>query len=101
MKEQKLNRSGKRPLAFIGKEIAEESSRDHNSTRWVKATVFETDKGKVIVGIVHATCWQGEHDRFTAEVFTSRERAMDHIEDEAPAIAEEISSKLGVSEMVQ
>lgn len=101
MNEIKLNRTYKRPLAFIGKEIASASSRDHNSTRWVEASVFETDNGKIVVGIVHITCWEEEHDHYTANVFANKEMAMTHIEEEESSIAEEIANDLGVVEQLK
>jgi hypothetical protein len=100
MKEIKLYRDGKRPLVFNGEEIASASTRDNNSTRWTRAEVYRSKSGKVIVGVAHLTCWQGERDSFQAAVFTTTEEAVSYIELEVPEIAPEIADALGVKETI-
>lgn len=100
MTQQTLTRTNKRPLAFLGEEIASDSTRGLNSTRWQKCTVYRTNKGKIVVGIGNLTCWQGESDHYTAEVFTELDSALTHIEENVPSLAPEIASKLNVSETI-
>lgn len=98
--EIKLTRDGKRPLAFRGVKIAEDTTRDHNSTRWTKVHVYETDKGKVVVGIGYLSCWDGESARYTAEAFSSKEEAVSHIEEHAEPLAGDIADQLDVAERI-
>jgi len=95
-----LTRTGRRPLAFNGQKIASATTWDHNATRWTKVQIFETDTGKVVVGIGFVTCWQGEEDRYTAEVFADRSAAMLHIEEFASTLASGIANELKIAEMI-
>ena len=98
--EQKLTRTGKRPIAFMGHELFTGSTKDHNTTRWVKVAVFETDKAKFVVGIGYITCWQGESDRFTADVCDTLDAVITHLEENAPVLAEDAASALNIAERI-
>jgi len=79
--EIKLTRTGKRPVALLGRELHTNTTRDHNSTRWTKLRVYESKTGKIVVAIGFMTCWEGEHNQYSAEAFESREDALAHIEE--------------------
>lgn len=100
MTEIKLYRSGKRPIVFIGEEIASASTRELDSTRWVNASVYQSENGNIILGVAQITCWHGERDRFEAESFSCVEGAVSYIEDHHPILAEEISEALGVFQTI-
>ena len=101
MTEIKLNRTGQRPVVFIGKQLASASSKDHNSTRWVKVEVFENQKGSLIVGVGHLTCWQGESDHYTVNTFKTKDQVMDWVEEVASPVAEAIAEQLGAVEVIE
>lgn len=63
--EIKLNRTDDRPIAFMGEEIINETTKDREATRWYTARVFKTDDG-YMVGIARITCWKGERDEYWA-----------------------------------
>ncbi len=100
MKETKLTRTGKRPLVFNGIELAAATTRDHNSTRWSKCEVHKTEKGKYVLGYAAMTCWQGESDRYSANVFDTPEDVVAELEENCPALAEDIAKALNVAERV-
>lgn len=99
-KEHSLTRTNKRSLTFNGLLLVDRSSKDHNSTRWVKTSIYETDKGKFVVGLGHITCWQGESDRYTAEVFETLEQVVAFIEENASVLAEDVASELNIVERI-
>ena len=101
MKQTTLTRSVKRPLVFIGALTASATTKEHDSTRWVNVEVYETEAGMWIVGIARITCWQGERDSFSAEVFTAPEKVVDYIEEEVASVAPEIAEKLNILEEVK
>lgn len=68
-----LERTGQRPLVFTGELIKTESTRRHNSSRWTDMSIYRTAGGKYVASMYHATCWQGEHDTCTAQVFATIE----------------------------
>jgi hypothetical protein len=94
MTEIKLNRTGKRPLVFSGRSLASSTSKDRNSTRWVKAAVFANTKGSLIVGIGRLTCWQGESDHYSADTFSTTEQALVWLRKFASEVAEDIAEQL-------
>ena len=94
----KLHRTGNRPLAFHGRMIASASSEGLDSTRWTKVQVYETDKRNIVVSIGYITRWEGETDRFYAEIFGTREDAVSHIHGHAIVLADEIADELGITE---
>jgi hypothetical protein len=100
MSIQQLSRSGKRPIVFHGEQIGSSTTKGMNSTRWTNVEVYRTQSGKYIVGIADITCWQGERDSFSAEVFGTIDEAVSHIEETVPSLAEEIAEELGVSEVI-
>jgi hypothetical protein len=86
--EVKLNRTDKRPLAFIGEEIYSGSTKDHDSTRWTVIRVFQTGNG-FVVGIAHLTCWDGERDQYTAEKRKNITEIVALIARQVPELAED------------
>ena len=94
----KLHRTGNRPLAFHGRMIASASSEGLDSTRWTKVQVYETDNDRIVVSIGHITRWEGETDRFYAEIFGTREDAVSHIHGHAIVLADEIADELRITE---
>lgn len=100
MTEIKLTRTGLRPLVFNGNLLSEHTTRDHNSTRWTNVRVFETKTGKIVVGIAYMTCWQGETDRLTADVFTTRADALSRVEENVSELASDVATDLNVAEKV-
>lgn len=96
----RLTRTGKRPIEFVGNELFCASTKDHNSTRWAKCVIYETDTGKIVVGIGDITCWQGEVSRLTAEVFADRSEAISYVEENCAALAPAAAKALDVSETV-
>lgn len=100
MEKVTLTRTNKRPLTFIGEQLASESTKTLNSTRWQKCTVYRTESGKIVVGNGNITCWQGESDYYTAEVFADIESAMNYIEEHAAELAPELAKLLNVSETI-
>lgn len=70
----KLTRDGERDLVFTGERLA--SVSDHNyqgpkQSRWTEIRIFKTRAGALVAGVLHRTCWQGEHDTFHAEICES------------------------------
>jgi hypothetical protein len=98
--EQKLTRTEKRPIAFMGSELFTGSTKTHDTTRWVKASIYETDKAIFVVGIGRITCWQGESDQFTADVCDTLDDVMTLIEKDAPGLAEDVAAALNIAERV-
>lgn len=94
----KLHRTGNRPVAFHGRMIASASSEGLDSTRWTKVQVYETDNDRIVVSIGYITRWEGETDRFYAEIFGTREDAVSHIHGHAIVLADEIADELGITE---
>jgi len=106
MKKYSLTRDGIRPLAFTGEQIANDSTHSHQGSRqnrWHEVTVYRTAKGKIIVQIEYHTCWQGESDRNSAQVFDDLPSAVAFLESEdgQPELAASIASELGVSEEIE
>ena len=100
MTEIKLNRTGKRPLVFVGREVAQATSRKHDSTRWVKVYVYETVRGGYVIGLARLTSWLGESSCYTTEMFTTREGVVEHLEKCAPEIAWVVANRLEVVEVL-
>lgn len=99
MQEIKLNRTGKRPVVFIGKELVLVTSRKEGDSRWVKAQVFETDRQTFVVGI--ARIYMGSYDDYyNAHELDSMEQVVTFLEGAAPEIAGIIAKHLGVSEVL-
>ena len=96
----KLHRTGHRPLAFSGRKVASASTKSPESTRWTRVQVYETDNGKIVVGIGYLTKWEGETDRFDVNVFGTREDAVSHIYRHAGLLADEIADELGVTKHI-
>jgi EXLDI family protein len=96
----KLHRTGNRPLAFSGRKVASASTKSPESTRWTRVQVYETDDGKIVVGIGYITKWDGETDCFYVNVFGTRADAVSHIYRHALLLADEIADELGVTKNI-
>lgn len=65
-------RSGKAPLKFEGKLLAEQSGktatgRDRN--RWHDVSIYRSKGGKYVASVTYRTVWQGEIGHDAAEIF--------------------------------
>jgi len=69
MKRIVVERDGGRNIVFVGKIVAEESTRENNSTRWRECAVYETKGGKYVLSDDGISLWQGESDVHDAKVF--------------------------------
>ena len=98
--EYNLYRDNQRALAFKGKTLVVQDTRDHSSTRWTKCAVYETDKGAYVVGQARMTQWQGEKDSYSAEVLKTLDEVVDFIEEQVPELAASIASRLDVKEEI-
>ena len=95
-----LHREGQRALYFKGKTLVVKDTRDHNSTRWTKCAVYETDKGAFVVGLAHMTKWEGETDSYQAEVLKTLDEVVTFVEEWVPYLAPTIAAKLNVREEI-
>lgn len=76
MKQYTVKRDGERDIKFTGEQIAAASSSDNNASgsysgspgRWTELSLYRTQAGKYICEQIGRTCWEGEKDRFSAEV---------------------------------
>ena len=78
-----VERDGKRDLGFVGEVLAEASSRrwsEPSELRWTEITICRTEDGRYVVAVVGRTCWQGEKDRFSAEVCDTAEAVLAALE---------------------
>jgi len=71
MKEITVERDGEKDLSFVGKKVAEISTRGNSSTRWQEYTVYQTKGGKYVIAGASITLWQGEQDGHYAEVYSN------------------------------
>jgi len=53
--------------------------------RSLRGTFYRTAAGKIVVGKIFETQWQGEHDHDEAEVYDSLTEALDALVDHCPA----------------
>ncbi|MEN2983389.1 MAG: hypothetical protein ABDH20_13175 [Thermus sp.] len=108
MERIELQRTGKRPLAFTGKLLFEDSTSPNRASsrysgatgHWSELRVYETDKGKYVVYLIRYTAWQGERDTYEAEVLDTPEAVISWVEANAPRWAGEVAEVLGVAEEV-
>lgn len=66
-----IERDNDRDLTFVGEELAQVSSADpygNNGGRWTVLKLFKTRGGKYVCQSIGRTQWQGERDRYAAEV---------------------------------
>lgn len=96
-----FERDGMRPLKAECRELAKETTRTLNSSRWQTVKVYRTKAGTLILVLQDITCWQGESDSYKAEVLESEEAIVKHLEDNEHPLAAEIAKALGVSEVVE
>lgn len=109
MKRHVLKRSGERPLAFTGELLFSDATspdRGHPNYsgsvgRWTEVKLYQTDKGKYVLGIARYTLHQGEEDSYRALVFDRAEDVVDYLEKNGPYwVVAPLSEKLGVVEEV-
>lgn len=55
-----LTKSNASPDAFMGIELASGDTKEKGDLRWTQVKVYRTDKGEIVVGVAHKTCWRGE-----------------------------------------
>lgn len=106
MEQIKLIRDGNRALTFQGKLLADVSNHSYEGptqNRWTDVKVYETAKGKIVVGINHVSQWQGENGSYSAEVFASLNEAASYIEKaELPAdLVSELMNDLDITEEIE
>jgi EXLDI family protein len=80
MFQKKLNRTGKRPLVFMGEEIASATNKHKDSTRWDDVHMYKSSNGGYIVGIARKTNWVDERDTYFAEPFNTMDNAIRFVE---------------------
>src|SRR6478735_8631391 len=68
--EFEIERDDAPSLKFVGKWLASASSKSayNNNGRWTVLRLYKTRGGKHIASKEGITCWQGEHNRFSAAV---------------------------------
>jgi len=99
MEEIKLNRTGQRPIAFIGTEIFNGSTKEYNSTRWERVRIFETDKGDYKVGIAKMTYFEEETNAYEVTTFKDKDKVISFVIKEVPDIdLENLTSALSKEE---
>ncbi len=91
--EIRLNRSGQRPLAFMGVEVASATTKHRQSTRWWTVRVFRTDDGYV-AGIGHLTCWEGERDEYWVDKVKNQTGVLAPIQRHIPALVRNVADQL-------
>ncbi len=95
MKVQKLNRTGRRPLGFVGEQIYDGNTRDHGSTRWDAVKVFKTETGAFVLGLANITCMDGEKDFFQVRKFVTADEVMTFIKKRVSKLEVPIKAALG------
>ncbi len=81
----KLWRDGQKDLEFEGVELASVDNRSHQGekeSRWTELALYRTRGGKYVLHRKDRTCWQGEEDSETAEVFDTVSDLVDEITEE-------------------
>ena len=66
-----LTRTGNRPLAFDGEQIAASSSRHRDANRWHDLALYRTTNGNFVLSVDYNTIWQGERDHSDAVIVDS------------------------------
>ena len=66
-----LTRTGNRPLAFDGEQIAASSSRHRDANRWHDLSLYKTSNGNFVLSVDYNTIWQGEMDYSDAVIVDS------------------------------
>jgi hypothetical protein len=87
VREFKLHRTGDRPLAFSGLEVAvAESLREgrRHQPRWFTLALYKTQSGKLIGYRHFSTEWKDEKDLAEAKVFETLEEAAIWFRDWSP-----------------
>ena len=91
--EIRLNRSGQRPLAFMGVEVASATTKHKQSTRWWTVRVFRTNGG-FVSGIGHLTCWEGERDEYWVDKAKNPTGVLASVERRIPALVRDVADQL-------
>lgn len=63
MKAYVLQRTGDRPLRFVGELVATATSRSFSGpceSRWYELALYRTESGRYVVSIGYRSLWQGE-----------------------------------------
>jgi len=71
-----VRRDGEKDLKFRGEVLASVNNQwiaGRDQDRWKEITIYKTESGKYVVAIIHRTCWEGEVDRFKAEICETAE----------------------------
>jgi hypothetical protein len=89
----RLNRSGQRPLAFMGVEVASATTKHKQSTRWWTVRVFRSDDGYV-AGIGHLTCWEGERDEYWVDKAKNQTGVLASVQRRIPALVRDVADQL-------
>src|SRR3990167_1105524 len=85
----KLPRTGDRPLAFAGEQIAAADSRQPQGpcqNRWYDLALYRTEGGTYVVAIGYRTQWQGELPRDQAHKCSDVAEAVAILRDTIPEL---------------
>lgn len=85
MTRKELNRDNGRNLVFTGELIGSASSSPNNAHsnysretgRWTELNLYKTAGGKFVCHSIGRTQWQGEHDRYSAQVCETESDVVD------------------------
>ena len=62
-----LRRTGLPPIKFLGELIGCGSTKTaQNNGRWTEVEIYRTAAGRYLWHVGNLTCWEGEHDYYTA-----------------------------------
>ena len=71
MEKYRVERDGQTDLQFTGVCLADASNRAVDgpaSNRWTEIRIYRTEAGRYVTSVVGVSCWQGETNRYTADV---------------------------------
>lgn len=88
MEKHTIQRTGKAPLEFTGKQVAQSSGKwaaGREQNRWHDITVYQTAGGKYVAHIEYHTLWEGELGHSEAEVCDA-ESVSYYLQDTIPAL---------------
>lgn len=89
-KQFELKRSNGLDVRFVGSKIGEAESSTNNASSsysgsigiWTEYRLYRTDSGKLVLGTLHGTQWQGSSDEYKVDVFESEADLIAHLEGE-------------------
>lgn len=98
-----LKRDGQRNLSFVGSLLSEASSwapYGSNQNRWEELALYRTKAGKLVLGYVYNTAWEGEDEEYKVFVANSIEELIKKYQlssecDGIPNILKEVLEKAG------